>query len=134
MQLLDNTWFWLLILGFLYLGLFLLIYLQEKFSTLAIVTIVIAVVIFLFAAITGLFVRVGKDVKKINRLLGDEIAGRLDTQRRFIGLTLDALQKVGNSVIKVGDTTVAQTGTFFKETGKGLGRAAKDSIKAYIIG
>ena len=129
MPFIDNSWFWLLVFGVLYLVLFLLIYLDEGFSTLAIVTLVAGAVLFLFALITGVFIRVGKDVERSLNVLGNEIKGRLDIQKKFIGLTFDALRQVGDATFIIGKSTVGQSAVPFKSAGKELGKSLKSVVK-----
>lgn len=105
MSIVNNSWFWLLISGFIFLILFVMIYIQEKFTNLAILVLSMGIAIFILAGITGLTLRVGAETKRLGKLVGQEIQTDTNLQRKFIGVTLGAVKSVGDATIHFGKVT-----------------------------
>lgn len=105
MSFIDENWFWVGFAALVVLISFLLIYLEDNFSTPAILCLVLFVLLVVLIII-GLFVkRANNDVKRGVQLITDLITPNKQAQKEYMRVTLDALQKAGNTGLVLTQTT-----------------------------
>lgn len=129
MSIIDKNWFWISFAALIFLISFFLIYLQQKFSTPAILTLSIFILLFILIIVSLFLGRVKSDINRTGKLITDMIVPNKQAQKEYMRVTLDALQKAGNTGILLTKTTVPiASAAFAKGYASGLGNIAQNFL------
>lgn len=130
MSILDENWFWLILCGVVFLISFLLVYLEEKFSTPAILLLVLFAITFVLILIVLFAKRATSDIQRTGNLITNLIIPNKEAQKAYMRVTLDALSKAGNTGLLLTKTTMQ---TALPAFGKAYASGIKDVAKNVLV-
>lgn len=122
MSFIDKSWFWLLAAAVVYAILFLLSYLNSKFSTLSILLLITAIALLVITLLTGISTKIKNDLIKGKQLFQQKLSSDINAQKQFTRGALEAIASVGQATIEIGKQVGSGT---IKESKKQFGSIYK---------